>query len=212
MTKAVDSKVKQQEVAIPAMNLQHMDVALVGDSPLVVHAWSEKARRQLLGKQMGEAKQAKEKKVPEADFMDSLYWLTKKPKSPTMEDLAKGEFGFPAVAFKAAAVDACSHVDGTTKVQARGAFHIDGELVRIEGMPTMREDMVRLASGVADVRFRGEFRVWRVRLPIRYNANVLSMAQIVNLFNVAGFAIGVGEHRPQKNGSWGMFHVARQGE
>ena len=39
-----------------------------------------------------------------------------------------------------------------------------------------------------------------------------SVEQIVNLFNVAGFGIGVGEARPQKNGSWGMFHVATDGE
>ncbi len=212
MAKAVVSKSKQQEVSIPAMNIQHMEVALVGDSPLVVHAWSEKARRQLLGKQMGEAQQAKEKKNPEQDFLHSLYWMGKKPNALSMDDVAKAEFGFPATAFKAAAVDACSFVDGTTKVEARGAFHVEGDLVRIEGMPTMREDMVRLASGVADVRFRGEFRAWRVQLSIRYNANVLTLQQVVNLFNVAGFAVGVGEHRPQKDGSWGMFHVARQGE
>lgn len=211
MKKAVSNNTPQ-EVQIPAMKIQSLQVVLVGDSPLVVHAWSEKARRQLLGKQMGEAKQAREKKVPEQDFFDALYWVSKKPKHPTMDDLAKAEFGFPSTAFKAAAVDACSHVAGITKVEARGAFHVDGDMVRIEGMPTMREDMVRLASGVADVRFRGEFRAWRVRLSIRYNANVLTLQQIVNLFNVAGFAIGVGEHRPQRDGSWGMFHVARQGE
>jgi hypothetical protein len=30
----------------------------------------------------------------------------------------------------------------------------------------------------------------------------------VNLFNTAGFAIGVGEWRPQRDGSYGMFHIA----
>jgi hypothetical protein len=29
----------------------------------------------------------------------------------------------------------------------------------------------------------------------------------VNLFNVAGFAVGVGEWRPERDGSNGMFHV-----
>ena len=42
-----------------------------------------------------------------------------------------------------------------------------------------------------------------------YNENVLSMEQIVNLFNIAGFGAGVGEWRPgsKSGGSFGMFHV-----
>ncbi|NQS97851.1 MAG: hypothetical protein HQ591_05310 [candidate division Zixibacteria bacterium] len=117
-------------------------------------------------------------------------------------------YGFPAIAFKSAAVDACSHIDGVTKVLARGAFHINGKLLKIEAdEPTMREDMVRIAMGTADLRFLGEFKKWKVLIPIRYNASVLSPDQIVNLFNTAGFAVGVGEMRPARNGSYGMFHV-----
>ena len=83
-----------------------------------------------------------------------------------------------------------------------------GELVKIEGEPTMREDMVRVGMGTADLRYRGEFREWSTTFMIRYNANVLSVEQHVNLFNTAGFAIDVGEWRPQKDGSYGMFRVA----
>jgi hypothetical protein len=50
-----------------------------------------------------------------------------------------------------------------------------------------------------------------VKFQVRHNPNVLSVEQIINLFNVAGFAIGVGEWRPQKDGSNGMFHVEMEG-
>jgi len=203
---------KETQVTIPAMNIQSLEIVLVGDSPLIVHAWSDKAKEMMLAKQMKKARQAKEAKDPEQDFIDSLYWYGRKPQKPTLADVRKAQFGFPAIAFKAAAVDACSHVDGMTKVQARGAFHIDGELVRVEGQPTPREDMVRLQGSTADIRYRAEFRAWRVRLPLKYNANVISAEQIVNLFETAGFGIGVGEHRPQRNGQNGRFHVAREGE
>jgi hypothetical protein len=43
-----------------------------------------------------------------------------------------------------------------------------------EGTPTMREDMVRVGMGTADIRYRGEYRTWRVKLQIRYNANMIS--------------------------------------
>ena len=162
----------------------------------------------MLDKQMKKAKQAKVAKNPKQDFLSSLYWLDGMPKKPTLAKLEKAEFGFPAIGFKASAVNACSHVDGLTKVLARGAFHINGELVKINGdAPTMREDMVRVGMGTADLRYRGEFKQWSAEFDVRYNASVISPAQIVNLFNVAGFSTGVGEWRPQKDGSYGMFHV-----
>jgi len=194
-------------VIIPRVNLQTATITLAGDSALICHKWSEKAKAEMLGKQMGKAKTAKEHKDPWADFCQSLYWLTQMPAHPTETDVAKASFGFPVVAFKAAAVDACSHIDGVTKVEARGAFHINGEFVELKGQPTLREDMVRIGMGTADIRHRGEFKQWKASLVIRFNANVLSLEQIVNLFATAGFAIGVGEWRPQKDGSYGMFHV-----
>lgn len=192
---AAKSQQASQEITIPALNIQLMDLTLVGDSILVTHSWSAKAKQEMLDKQMKKAKRAKEAKDPEQCYRDSLYIHP------------EGGYGFPVVAFKSAAVDACSHVGGVTKVEARGAFHICGEMAKIEGEPRMREDMVRIGMGTADIRFRGEFPVWKTTLRIRYNANVLSAEQIINLFNTAGFAIGVGEYRPQKDGSWGMFHV-----
>jgi hypothetical protein len=186
---------KETVITLPALNIQMLQLRLVGDSPLICHAWSEKAKRQMLDTQMKKAKQAKAAKDPDADFRESLY--------PHPD----GGFGFPAVAFKAAAVDACSSIEGVTKVEARGAFHIMGDLVKINGTPTPREDMVRVGMGSADIRYRGEFREWSADIALRYNTNVLSPEQIANLFNTAGFAVGVGEWRPQRDGSFGMFHV-----
>lgn len=188
-------KTTEQAITLPALNIQYLKLRLRGDSPLICHAWSEKAKRQMLDKQMKKAKQAQTAKDPEADYQESLY------KHPD------GGYGFPSVAFKAAAVDACSSIAGVTKVEARGAFHIIGDMLKIEGEPSPREDMVRVGMGAADIRYRGEFREWSVEITLRYNANVLSPEQIANLFNTAGFAVGVGEWRPQRDGSFGMFHV-----
>lgn len=185
----------EQSITLPRLNLQMIKLRLVGDSALIVHAWSEKAKKQMLDKQMKRANVGKEAKDPERDYQDSLY------RHPD------GGYGFPAVAFKAAAVDAATFVDGITKVMMRGAFHIIGELIKIEGEPSPREDMVKIAMGTSDIRFRGEFKSWAVELPIQFNANAISAEQIVNMFSVAGFACGVGEWRPQRDGSYGRFHV-----
>jgi len=186
-------------IVIPAIDLRTIEIKLIGDSPLIVHAWSEKAKAMIRDKQQKKARQAREIRDPQKEFEDSLYPI------PGKEDT----YGFPTRGIKSAAVDACSHVADITKVTARGAFHIDGELVTIIGEPHLREDMVRVGMGTADLRYRGEFSEWSMVFSVRYNASVMSAEQIVNLFNLAGFAIGIGEWRPAKDGSNGMFHVAQ---
>lgn len=187
-------------IEIPKIRVRQMEVTLVGDSPLICHAWSEKAKRQMLDKQMKKAKTAKEAKDPERDYKESLY------------EHPDGGHGFPCVAFKSAAVGACRFSDGIKMTEARGAFHVVGELAKINGEPSMREDMVRVGMGTADIRYRGEFKEWSVKLLVSYNADALSPEQIINLFNIAGFGVGVGEWRPEKDGSYGRFHVQTGGE
>lgn len=184
-----------EAITLPPLDIGTIAIKLAGDAPLLVHAWSEKAKKEMRDKQMKKAKAAKEAKDPQRDFEESLY-----------RD-ADGDYAFPAIGFKTAAVDACSHVGDITKVLARGAFHVIGEWVKLNGTPTMREDMVRVGMGSADLRYRGEYKTWSAEITVRYNKRVLSPEQIVNLFNTAGFAIGVGDWRPQKDGAFGTFHV-----
>lgn len=207
------AKTEQQEstvVQIEGIQIATATLRLVGDSPLIVHAWSDKAKKMMLDKQMKKSTRGREAKDPFEDFCDSMYWLSPKPKHPTMEDVKTAKFGFPTVAFKASAVDG-AFLAGVTakKTTGRASFHIDGEMAEIisPNPPEMREDMVRVGMGTADIRYRGEFKDWSVLLNIRYNKNAMSLEQIVNLFNYGGFGVGVGEWRPAKDGSYGMFHV-----
>ena len=158
---------------IPAIEISTFELTLVGDSPLIVHAWSDKAKKEILDKQMKVAKtKTRSIRNPAGDFIDSLYWLTEKPAEPTMEAFyqaveAGAQFGFPSVAFKAAAVSAGFRTGVTkNKTIPNSAFHINGDLVRIHGTPTIREDMVRVGMGVADLRYRGEFREFTLSMEL----------------------------------------------
>ena len=186
-------------IELPELRKVSVQIRLIGDSPLIVHRFGEKARKMMLDKQMGKAKSGKEAKNPEADYEESMY---------RTED---GLPGFPAIAFKAAAVNAANDA-GIQKTLARRAFHVAGEIIPIEGEPFMREDMVRIAMGTADIRHRAEFRHWAVTLDVTYNAGIISLEQLINLFQIAGFGVGVGEWRPERNGTYGTFHVAGEGE
>jgi hypothetical protein len=112
---------------------------------------------------------------------------------------------------KSAMISACRFADMKMTI-ARGAFHIDTEMLEVIGEPRPREDMVRVGMGTADIRYRPEFPTWRIPATLRFNADVISAEQLANLLNVAGFGVGIGEWRPEKNGQYGRFHVATEGE
>lgn len=183
-----------QKIELPALRIETMRLMLIGDSPLIVHAWSEKAKRQMLEKQMKKASKGKEAKDPEADY-EACFYRTE-----------TGAYGFPAIGVKAAMVAAARYVEAKMTV-LRGAFHIDEEMLTIIGDPRPREDMVRVGMGVADIRYRPEFVDWKIPVAIKYNTSAISAEQVANLLNVAGFGVGIGEWRPERNGSYGRFHV-----
>ena len=207
-------KKETEVITIPAIDIRNATITLKGDIPLIVHKWSEKAKKMMLDKQMKVAtSKGHDAKDPFADFVDTIYFLSGKPESPTPEAfeeaLSNGaRFGFPSVGVKASAVSAGFRA-GVTKnlVSMNGAFHIDEEYVEIKGVPQIREDMVRVGMGTADIRYRAEFPEWSTTFTVKYNAGVISLAQLCNLFNLGGFAVGIGEWRPEKGGTYGRYHV-----
>lgn len=198
-------------ITIAPLNIKNVEIAVVGDTPLIVHAWSAKAKQMMLDSHMKKAKAGRLAKDPFQDFALALYWMDEAPEVPTEADVENGRFGFPAIAFKSAAVSA-SALSGAKMTQMRQAFHIETELIEILGpAPSMRFDMAKVGM-TTDTRFRGEFDPWGAILPVRYNASAISEAQLLSLFEAGGFGVGVGEWRPARNGPHGRFHVARAGE
>jgi hypothetical protein len=188
---------KQKDPALLAperIDIRRMVVRIVGDSPLICHRWSDKARRSMLDKQMQRGTQPKGAKDPAQDYEESIYRLP------------DGSPGFPATGIKASAIRGAKAL-GMTMADMRAAWHIDGDILPIDGDPQPREDMVRIGRGVADVRFRAEFPSWSVLLPISYNARMVSAEQVVAMLDAGGFGTGIGEWRPEKGGQFGRFHT-----
>ena len=224
---------KKVDIQIPPIKVAYIDVPIGGTEVIGVHQWSDKARKEMRDKQMQRPQEGKkEVRNPFRDFLASMYM------DPPMGGLANFERGmkmtddefrrtyiipgphvnyyFPLIGFKKAIVSACRQLDGVSMTFARGAIHIIGDkndLVQIYGVPYMMEHMVRLpSSGSADLRYRGFFPNWCAKLRIKYIASNVSAAQVVNLVNLAGFSVGVGEWRPEKDGFCGTFEVIDESE
>jgi len=178
------------------------EIEVKGTAPLIVHAWSQKAREMILAKQMGK-KVAKEAKDPQAQYEESRYLL------------ADGSDGFPMLAFKAATVGGARYFSGVTMTQLRQVllFHADGyaedgtALMRLKTTgPRIREDMVRVGMGTADIRYRAEYVDWGVTLRVEFIPDVIDLQSVIALVDAGGMG-GVGEWRPEKDGAFGTFEV-----
>lgn len=197
MATALTKEPKRVGIVLPEMDIRTIEITLVGISPLIVHRFGAKQKKEIADKEQQKATSGREAKVPEQEYEDSKY-------------IINGVECFPAIAFKSAAVSACTSLGKSiTKVAARQSHHVLGDYVPIVGESRMREDIPRVRNGAPTIRYRAEYPNWEVVLKILYNARVLSAEQLVNLYNTAGFSVGVGEWRPEKDGQNGMFEVKR---
>ncbi len=190
-----------QVAELQKLDVQRCVVKIKGLSPLIMHRWSEKAKQAMLDKQMRKTVK-KEAKDPKEQFEASVYHTD------------GGELGFPADAFKKAMIRGAKQL-GLVMTDMRTGFFVHGEyctrddrdLVYIAGELSMREDMVRLNGTTSDIRYRGQVTRWSAELEISYNASVVGFDYIVNMLNAAGYGVGVGEWRPEKDGMFGRFEV-----
>lgn len=223
---------KKEEISIRSFEKVYAKVRVVGDSPLIVHAWDEKSKREMLDKQTGTNKTKKRwTKMPFDDFARALYWITPMP-TETIVDPTRGEprevvteelfekaiaegarFGFPANAFKMAGNSAAYRMGWVkNQMQLRGAYFLssdDGELVWIKGdEPLIREDTVTVGMGSSDLRYRPIFNNWYCDLTLSLNTGYgLTMTDVLNVLNAGGDGVGIGEWRPEKDGIFGRYHI-----
>lgn len=221
---------KSATIEIKPMELQTVDITIVGTTPLIIHAWSDKAKQMMLDKQRGKATKAKhEIKIPVNDFMAACYWLTEQPELGADDEEAEAnyqaaiatgaKFGFPVTGIKQSAIMGAKRGGlDVVATELRGSFFLEGATEAstndiaeiISEPPIMREDMVKVGgmSKTADIRYRPQFDNWEIPMRMTYNVNgKYSLEQLLNCFNVGGFVCGIGEWRPERDGQNGMYRL-----
>jgi hypothetical protein len=198
-----DEEEQSAQIKIDKIGTILARIPIVGTSPLIVHRFGEKAKKQMLDATQGR-KTPKEPKNPQAEYEEAFY------------KFADGGYGMPASAFRQATIGAArfygkNQVTMTGLKQflfVRGEVGLDGQgLVRINGEPSMREDPVRVGRGGADLRYRPEFRQWTATLDVLFVSSALTRSSVVSLVEAGGLGVGVGEWRPEKSGDFGCYKI-----
>lgn len=188
-------------IEIQRIGTETLRVPITGLAPLVVHKFSEKAKRMMLDNMQGK-KSPKEPKNPRAEYEAAFYRLK------------DGGYGFPALAFKAATVGGARFYSGVTMTALKQFLFFRGELgddgralVRISGEPEMREDVVTVGRGGTDLRYRPQFIPWSAWLEVTYVTSALTQGSVVSLIEAGGMGVGIGEWRPERDGDFGTYMV-----
>lgn len=183
-----------------------LKVTIRGMSSLIVHAWSRKTLEEMLASQQmtkEEKKLAKTKrgaKDPQSDFEGARYFVG-------------GKHYFPTVAVKKAMVDA-GYALGISRAVVRQAIFIVGDYFEIKhDLCVKREDTVRVGpftNRTADLRYRPEYQGWSADLEFELRHDMIDKANFLALLQNAGFSVGIGEWRPQRDGQFGRFEVVSE--
>ena len=188
-------------IEIERISAETLRIPIIGTSPLIVHRFSEKAKRQMLDAMQGR-KSPKQAKDPEADYQGAFYRF------------GDGGYGVPSIAFKGATIGGARFYAGVTMTELRqflffrGEVGVDGQqLFRIEGEPRMREDVVRVGKGGTDLRYRPEWPEWSTTLTVVYVKSALTRNSVLSLIDAGGMGVGVGEWRPEKRGDFGTYTI-----
>lgn len=191
------------QVAISRIDAETLEVPIIGTAPLIMHNWSEKAKRMMLDNMQGR-RSPKEPKDPEAEYESAFYRTD------------EGGNGFPVLAFKAATVEASRFYGKTvTKVGLRQTLFFNGiyskkcnqSLFAITGEARMREDVVRVGMSGTDLRYRPEFPEWSTVLTVTFVTSSLTRDSVLSLIDAGGLGTGVGEWRPEKDGDFGTYRI-----
>jgi len=198
----------KQEKAVE-VGIKKMDFTLRGrvGSPLVIHAFAEKAKQEIRDKQQKKAKRVKSERMPQEECDASKY----------IDD--KGRECAPVTALKKSIISAATAFDDLTKTGLRQAVFVDSianpgsPYVPIElhnGKPAkgvMREDAVTIGINTRGLTYRPEYKEWQLRIRVEYNSRMLGSEQLIALVDHAGWGVGICEGRPERTSAlgWGRF-------
>ncbi len=181
-----------------------MRLRIRGTSPMIQHNWDEKAKHMMRQKHAGVKTKNRDVRDPDREFKAAMH------RTPD------GAYGFPSGGIKKCLLNAAHKDIGIEKTLLRKSLFIIADAVSESGEPlclmdtlepTMREDVVRVGMGSTDLRYRPEFKTWAIELTLQYDGEALTPENILNIFQRAGFGVGLGEWRPEKAGEYGRFAI-----
>ena len=182
---------------------------ILGTSPLIFNAVSDKARRELLlpaGRKTVADRAQSLKHEPMSEYRNSTY-RHRENDHPT-------RLYMPAPAFKGTMRTAALDMPGTKKTEIGRLVWVPGQKINIFGVPQMLMSVVRSSdiNRTPDIRTRAILPEWCAVVDVQYVEPKLNMKTIWKLLGAGGILAGVGDWRQEKgSGNHGQFDLVEDG-
>lgn len=198
------------EISVLEIKQGEIEFCVLGQSPLIYNAVSQKAKRELLypkGRKTAADKAGSLKHDPLAEYRNSVYRM--------LGDKPKSRLYFPAIGFKASMATAALDLPGVAKSQIGRLVYVVGEKIEVYGVPKLFMAITRSAdmNRTPDVRTRAILPEWACRVRVRFVKPIIREQVIINLLAAAGVTVGVGDFRQEKGkGSYGQFALVSESD
>jgi len=208
---AKKAKSTAAEVIVDKLDVERACVWIIGQTPLIYHAMSQKSKQTLLfpkPRKTAADKSQSLKHDPLQEFRDCCYRRVDGDAGPT-------RLIFPAVSFKASMCNAALEIPGAKKTQIGRLVWVENDYIDMYGVPEMLISIVRSSdmNKTPDMRTRAILRKWACKLTINFVKPTLNQTGICRLLETAGLVMGVGDFRQQKGaGNYGQFCIADEAE
>lgn len=221
-----------KKLKIVPESMSELHVTLIGETPLIVCRFSERAAGDIERGQSGEDVETdKAPRIPHREFRESIYFVNdSKPEllvtpwedgfrqqildlGGAFKQRGKDIHGFPVIGVYKAMKRACKRMKGVTMTDAPELFSVmnDGSATFEFSELTydtvqMRRDRVVLKKRITTLAYRAYYTGWSFSVVIRFKNEMITAMKIVNLLNRAG-GHGVGAWRGECDGIFGKFGI-----
>lgn len=201
-----------ESIEIPQIDPKIAYITIIGDSDLVLNKMDDVTARELIDARKDKAKSL-DKPNKWEKIITSIHWRDGKPKVFTEESLYDAlehnapcitSFGLKKSLGEAVVRNEISKY--STKFDACVNFMAPGGLIPIKFTEYHQDEMLMSPKKGAPVLVTlNRFSGWSATFAINYIEKAYSLAQIVNIINLAGFGIGIGSGR--RSSGNGRYHV-----
>lgn len=193
-----------KNIVIKKVNMAYATVTIVSTAPYLQNRFSSANRDAMIEKQKAGSASGKTRKAKAPKDFEAIY-------QASMHKSQEGWYGIPATALRNAMIEACRLTE-MDMVRAKMCLFIEAQgldkenlepLIKINGKPRMHLDRVKIGMGQTDIAARGIFEKWSATFVIKWDNDIFSAEDVINLLARAGWQVGIGAGRPLSKMSGG---------
>lgn len=203
---------KTEVIEIKEIRPNSINVHIVGDTDLVLNKMNDIQTRKLKSERKAKSKNIEAPNIWE-EIITSIHWRDGKPTEFTEESFAEALTNnapcIPSFAFRKSFDEAVVRLGidkYSTKFDASVNIVAKDRLVPIKfAEHYVDEKLMQPKIGSPILTRTNRFVGWSADIQISYLDNMYSTEQLINIINLAGFGIGIGNGR--RSCGYGRYHV-----